>query len=207
MARPVAEPNEPVHEPSNPCVLPTRVLRKFRFTFLIRHPRLSVPSLYRCTVEPLSHKTGWHFFLPSEAGYTQLRQIFDYLRQQGLLGFNEEERKIDDLSTANHASSATALNTGEDGNDICLIDAEDLLRDPAATLQAYCAHVGLNFDPRMLAWDSLDQDTLARQAFDKWKGFHEDAIQSKGLVPCDQVRRSLHNLNTDTMTLRTAGLG
>ncbi|KAI4107282.1 MAG: hypothetical protein LQ339_002680 [Xanthoria mediterranea] len=187
MALSVAEPNEPFHEPSNPCVLPRRVLRMFRFTFLIRHPRFSIPSLYRCTVEPLSHKTGWHFFLPSEAGYAQLRQMFDYLRQQGLLGSNKEQSKIDDVSTANHASSATASNIGKDGNDICLIDAEDLLRDPAATLQAYCAHVGLTFDPRMLAWDSLDQDTLAHQNFDKWKGFHEDAIQSKGLVPCDQT--------------------
>lgn len=133
--------------------------------------------------------------------------MFDYLRQQGLLGSNKEQSKIDDVSTANHASSATASNIGKDGNDICLIDAEDLLRDPAATLQAYCAHVGLTFDPRMLAWDSLDQDTLAHQNFDKWKGFHEDAIQSKGLVPCDQVRRSLHNLNIDTMPLGTAGSG
>ncbi|KAI4228879.1 MAG: hypothetical protein L6R36_001297 [Xanthoria steineri] len=187
MARSVAEPNEPVHEPSNPCLLPTRVLRKFRFTFLIRHPCFSVPSLYRCTVEPLSHMTGWHYFLPSEAGYAQLRQLFDYLRQQGLLGSDEEQSKIDDSFTANHASSATASDTRKDGSDICLIDAEDLLRDPAATLQAYCAHVGLNFDPRMLAWDSPEQDILARQTFDKWKGFHEDAIQSKGLAPCNQT--------------------
>ncbi|KAL8750562.1 MAG: hypothetical protein Q9199_006984 [Rusavskia elegans] len=183
LASSLAEANQPLPEPSNPCVLPISVLKKFPFAFLIRHPRFSIPSFYRCTVEPLSHLTGWHNFLPSEAGYAQLRQSFDHLRQQGLLGSNEESSKIDHSSSASHGTSGTVSNTWTDGSDICLIDAEDLLRDPTATLQAYCAYVGLDFDPRMLTWDGLEQDTLARQTFAKWKGFHEDAIQSKGLKP------------------------
>merc|ERR1712000_754518 len=40
-------------EPTNPTNVPLDILRKFNFTFLIRHPRRSVPSYWRCTIPPL----------------------------------------------------------------------------------------------------------------------------------------------------------
>jgi len=35
----------------------------------------------------------------------------------------------------------------------------------------------------MLKWDSEEDHQQAREAFEKWKGFHEDAIQSNDLKP------------------------
>lgn len=53
-------------EEGNPTVLPTDLLAKFHFTFLIRHPRRAIPSYYRCTVPPLDKQTGFYHFMVSE---------------------------------------------------------------------------------------------------------------------------------------------
>lgn len=71
---------------ANPTILPTEILEGFHFAFLIRHPRYSVPSYFRCTVPPLDEKTGFYEFLPHEAGYRELRILFDYLRSVGQVG-------------------------------------------------------------------------------------------------------------------------
>src|ERR1700709_808953 len=44
-------------EPGNPTVVPRDILAKFHFTFLIRHPRSSIPSYWRCTIPPLDKVT------------------------------------------------------------------------------------------------------------------------------------------------------
>jgi hypothetical protein len=72
-------------EPRNPTVLPQHSLKQFLWTFLIRHPAESVPSLYRLTIPPLSEQTGWHTFYPSEVGYKELRKLIEYLHEQGLV--------------------------------------------------------------------------------------------------------------------------
>lgn len=41
---------QPDAVPDNPAALPLQVLRKFRWTFVIRHPRSSIPSLYRLSM-------------------------------------------------------------------------------------------------------------------------------------------------------------
>ncbi|CAZ80845.1 unnamed protein product [Tuber melanosporum] len=137
----------------NPSVIPLSTLKNYHFNFLIRHPRRAIPSFYRCTVPPLSEKTGFDYFLPSEAGYRELRVFFDYLRAKGLIG-------------------------GKDGAEVCLIDADDLLDHPKEVVQKYCESVGLEFNESMLVWEAGGCSD-----FDKWKGFHEDAIESKGLRP------------------------
>ncbi|CUS08919.1 unnamed protein product [Tuber aestivum] len=137
----------------NPSVIPLSILKNYHFTFLIRHPRRAIPSFYRCTIPPLSEKTGFSYFLPSEAGYHELRVLFDYLCAKGLVG-------------------------GKDGAELCLIDADDLLDHPNEVVQKYCESVGLEFDESMLMWEEGSCG-----GFDKWKGFHEDAIRSKGLKP------------------------
>jgi len=137
----------------NPSVIPLSILKNYHFTFLIRHPLRAIPSYYRCTIPPLSEKTSFDYFLPSEAGYRELRIFFDYLRTKGLVG-------------------------GKDGAELCLIDADDLLDYPEEVMQKYCERVGLVFNESMLKWEEGGCGS-----FDKWKGFHEDVIQSKGLNP------------------------
>ncbi|KAK3364958.1 hypothetical protein B0T24DRAFT_670448 [Lasiosphaeria ovina] len=49
------------------------------------YPRRAIPSYYRCTVPPLDKVTGFYHFMPSEAGYDELRRLFGYLRDQGII--------------------------------------------------------------------------------------------------------------------------
>ncbi|KAK4169462.1 P-loop containing nucleoside triphosphate hydrolase protein [Cladorrhinum sp. PSN259] len=148
------------HQLENPTVLPLSILSKFHFTFLIRHPRRAIPSYYRCTIPPLSSKTGFPNFMPSEAGYDELRRLFDYLKSQRLIGGgSEEEVKI------------------------TVIDADDLLDHPAEVIRRYCEDVGIKYTDKMLKWDGEEDKKRAVEAFEKWSGFHDDAIGSTELKP------------------------
>jgi len=64
-----------------------------------------------------------------------------------------------------------------------LIDADDLLDTPYAMVEEYCKSVGLPFSPDMLKWDNEEDQRNAKTAFEKWRGFHEDAIGSTELRP------------------------
>ncbi|KAK4231489.1 P-loop containing nucleoside triphosphate hydrolase protein [Podospora fimiseda] len=141
------------HHLENPTVLPLPLLSKFHFTFLIRHPCRAIPSYYRCTIPPLSSKTGFPNFMPSEAGYDELRRLFDYLLSQSLLP------------------------------QITVIDADDLLDHPEEIIKIYCQHVGIDFSTQMLKWDGEEAQRKAVEQFEKWNGFHDDAIGSTGLKP------------------------
>lgn len=145
-------------EPGNPTVMPTSELRKFHFTFLIRHPRRSIPSYYRCTIPPLDEVTGFYDFWPNEAGYVELRKVFDYLKDQGIVG-------------------------GEDGVKITVVDADDLLDHPAEVIEKFCADVGIDYKAEMLSWDDEESQKYALAAFEKWNGFHNDVIGSTSLKP------------------------
>ena len=170
-------------EPGNPTVVPQALLKQFHFTFLIRHPRSSVPSYYRCTVPPLDKVTGFFNFMPSEMGYDELRQLFDYLRSIGHIGPKVSGR-------------AEATNKDKDGKgptdqvDICVIDADELLDNPSGNIEAYCKSVGLDYDPGMLNWDTEDDRQQAKDGFAKWAGFHDDAISSTSLKPRQHVSPS-----------------
>ena len=50
-------------------------------------------------------------------------------------------------------------------------------------IKAYCDEVGIDFSPSMLSWESQDDQKKAIKAFDKWNGFHNDAIGSNSLKP------------------------
>jgi len=163
-------------EPGNPTIVPETVLQKFHFAFLIRHPRSSVPSYYRCCTPPLNEITGFHFMETSEIGYAELRRLFDYLRGNGQIG-----PKVAGRTEAVNGESRTS-GTAE----ICVIDADDLLDNPAGIIEAFCKSVGIKYDPGMLEWDEVDQQH-AREAFAKWKGFHDDAIKSTSLRPRQHV--------------------
>jgi hypothetical protein len=162
-------------EAGNPTVVPSSILKQFHFTFLIRHPRYSIPSYWRCTIPPLNSITGFHNFMPSEAGYDELRRVFDYLVSLNHVGpvkaGGEEKCKDGEVS-------------------ITVIDADDLLDNPEGIIRAYCKEVGIEFTPKMLVWDSEKEQKAAKEAFEKWKGFHEDAINSSSLKPRDAAHVS-----------------
>ena len=167
-------------ELDNPTVIPDSVLSTFHFTFLIRHPRSSIPSYYRCTIPPLNAVTGFDQFLPEEAGYDELRRLFDYLRSAKQIGTEQVK--------------------------ICVIDADDLLDNPSGIIKAFCSNVGLPYTPKMLTWSDPADQAHAKEAFSKWRGFHEDAIDSTELRPrigvCSfLVPRSLAHLADSTLTI------
>lgn len=170
-------------EPDNPTVVDAEMLKKFHFTFLIRDPHSSIPSYYRCTIPPLDEVTGFYEFYPSEAGYDEVRRVFDYLRSIGHVNSRLNGNNIEPGKEQRNRSES-------DGVDICVLDADDLLDNPAGMIEAYCKSVGLTYEPEMLSWDGEEQQAYAKKAFEKWKGFHEDAIHSKELKPRTHVGTS-----------------
>ncbi|KAK2797745.1 hypothetical protein FQN51_008324 [Onygenales sp. PD_10] len=171
-------------EVDNPTVVPTALLSKFHFTFLIRDPHYSIPSYYRCTIPPLDEVTGFYEFYESESGYDEVRRVFEYLRKIQLVGPHD--------ANGNGLANGNGITNGSSNNDmnaisankraeICVIDADDLLDDPSGIIERYCKSVGLEYTPDMLKWDTEEDQTIAKEAFEKWKGFHEDAIHSSGL--------------------------
>lgn len=160
-------------------MIPTDILKQFHFAFLIRHPKHSIPSYFRCTVPPLDEITGFYNFMPEEAGYDEQRRVFDYLRKIGQIG----------PKVAGQPSNAANVENGvhEDAVDICVIDADDLLDNPAAIVQTFCKSVGIEYSESLLTWDTEEDHKIAKTAFEKWRGFHEDAINSTSLRPRTHV--------------------
>jgi hypothetical protein len=58
-----------------------------------------------------------------------------------------------------------------------VIRSEDLLRDPAAVVRAYCEAVGLPFLPHALRWEPAD-----RPEWQRHRAWHLDAIHSSGFT-------------------------
>ncbi|KAF2861351.1 hypothetical protein K470DRAFT_281607 [Piedraia hortae CBS 480.64] len=164
-------PYETPAEPGNPTIIPKELLEKFHFTFLIRHPKFSIPSYYRCCIPPLLERTGFSPFMPSEAGYKELRVLFDWCKDNGLIGPNACGQDGQDGQD------------GQKGTEICVIDADDLLDDPEGILTRYCRSVGIEFEPDMLNWNQADYHEFAKKVFDKWDGWHDDALGSNDLKP------------------------
>ncbi len=170
-----------VREPGNPTVLPRSVLERFHFTFLIRDPHKSVPSYYRCTIPPLADATGFDTFMPSEMGYAHLRRLFEYLRAEGLVGPAIAGRQQSASTSAGVNGAVSPPEKDGGGVAICLVEAESLLEQPEVVVRAFCASVGLAFDAAMLDWSDEANQKKAQTAFAKWKGFHNDALNSRGL--------------------------
>ncbi|GAA5842562.1 hypothetical protein JCM11251_004904 [Rhodosporidiobolus azoricus] len=64
----------------------------------------------------------------------------------------------------------------ETGETPLLIEAEGLLENPTETVKMWCKEAGIEFDESMLDWEDASHGH-----FDKWPGFHNDAINSKGV--------------------------
>uniref|UniRef100_L2GAV1 Uncharacterized protein n=1 Tax=Colletotrichum fructicola (strain Nara gc5) TaxID=1213859 RepID=L2GAV1_COLFN len=117
---------------------------------------------YLFPVPPLDKMTGFYNFMPSEAGYAELRTLFDFL---------VKERIVDE-------------------SNLLVVDADDLLDDPEAIIRAYCQHVGLDFTDNMLNWGEEDTK-IAQEKFAKWTGFHEDALGSTSLRPRNKAHKKV----------------
>ncbi|KAF3928467.1 hypothetical protein ABW20_dc0105416 [Dactylellina cionopaga] len=109
--------------------------------------------------------------MPNEAGYRELRELFEYLAKEGVI-----EHKA--LSTSQGGKEETK-HRGVKPYEVCVIDADDLLDHPKEVVEKFCEMVGLEFHENMLEWGANE----GCESFDKWKGFHEDAIGSSGLRP------------------------
>ena len=172
-----------VTESDNPTVVPSALLQQFQFVFLIRHPINSIPSYYRCCVPPLEDLTSFHGYRRDEAGYSELRALFDYLIRLGCVGPQVAGKRDE----SDHAMNGAAHNRRRGKPEILVMDADDLLDNPTGIISAFCKSTGIEFSPHMLNWDTKEDHCHAAEAFAKWKGFHEDAINSKDLKPRDHV--------------------
>ncbi|KAK6069636.1 hypothetical protein SCUP234_10549 [Seiridium cupressi] len=186
-------------EPGNPTVLPLDVLKKYHFTFLIRHPRRGIPSYYRCTIPPLDDVTGFKYFMQNEAGYAELRVLFDFLKKQGLVGPRMAEGA--EAPTNGHTNGinghvnghTNGHTNGHSNNEVTItvIDADDLLDNPQEIVKAFCKETNIPYTPDMLNWDNPEDQQHVEEAFAKWIGFHNDAIKSKNLSPRTHAHKNL----------------
>ena len=143
--------------------------------------------------------TGFDEFYPSEVGYDELRRIFDYLRSVGQIGpkiAGEADKVTEngDLKDITNGHNNGFINGSGHTNgvseqvSITVIDADDLLDNPNGIIEGYCKEVGLEYSDSMLRWDSEEDRERAKVQFEKWSGFHEDAIESSSLRPRDPAK-------------------
>ena len=150
-----------VNPKENPTVLPTALLQRFQHTFLIRTPAKSIPSYYKCTQEQAA---GFSFFDPAEAGYAELKLLYDWIADPT----STFHTPTDDKRYAAYAVQKQAMPPP-------LVDASTLLENPGATLEQYCKALGVPFTESMLSWDPGAVDIWA-----KWGSYHAAAEDSSG---------------------------
>lgn len=83
------------------------------------------------------------------------------------VGFREIKTLVDSL-------------TQQTGKTPIIIDADELVANPAGVLEAFCQAMGLPWEPdRMMHWEPADQETV--DYFNQsWKGWHDHALASTG---------------------------
>jgi hypothetical protein len=64
------------------------------------------------------------------------------------------------------------------GRSCVVIDADDILRAPRATLLQFCSRTGIPFSAHMLSWEP-NEERIVRK-FAEWGGWHDSAISSSG---------------------------
>jgi hypothetical protein len=141
----------------------------------------------------LSYRTGFHNFMPSEAGYDELRRLFDYLKQEGVIG-QQTQTQQENGETANGTSNGVNGHHDGEGIKITVVDADDLLDKPAEVVRAFCEDVGIDYHDGMLKWEDEEGQKRAVEAFKKWDGFHDDAIASTELRARLHPKVSFHCL-------------
>lgn len=85
-------------------------------------------------------------------------------------------------------SAAKSINAAYDsGVDICVVDADEMLQKPGPMMEAFCKSVGIEYGSDLLNWDTEEDHRYAVETFEKWRGFHNDVIDSRGLNPKEPV--------------------
>jgi hypothetical protein len=174
-------------EPQNPTMLPRNELARFRFTFLIRHPRLSIPSYYRLSLPQHSSLSKVRNFSTSDLGYSELRRLFDYLRSEELIGPGIADPSRKDPTGRGRTGNLPSDNRG---GEICLVEAECLLERPEAVVAAYCQVTGVVYEPEMLRWEECHDQERAKGIINRWGVdiyFHKAALESKTIQHSAQV--------------------
>ncbi|CAG8533098.1 19522_t:CDS:2 [Dentiscutata erythropus] len=105
------------------------VLSKFKHTFLIRTPEKSVKSYYKA----------------ANATY----QAWD---KAGLPNFERVELFSSDKIGLKESRNLYDLIKNVTGEEIALVDADDLIREPEKILRKYCEMVNVEFKKEMLEW-------------------------------------------------------
>lgn len=113
------------HNP-NPTLIPTELLLSptISHTFLIRTPVKAIPSFSKLCFAGSS--TGFDYFDAKEAGYRELKELFDFIRIE-----LEREGKPAPM----------------------VVESEELLKDPERIMQRWCESVGIRYSEDMLSWD------------------------------------------------------
>jgi hypothetical protein len=94
-------------------------------------------------------------FPPENLGFKPLRRLLEFLLAEGIV-MRES---------------------------LVVLDADDMLDDPAGTLEDFCKRVGVEWDEdRMLNWTAEDADR-ARVLFKASEGWHDNALESSSLKP------------------------
>jgi hypothetical protein len=117
----------------NSSLIPTALLTDptIHHTFLIRHPSKAVPSYERLCYP--GSDTGFDYFDPEEAGYRELRMLFDVVREAN-----------------RHQGRPAPL----------LIESEELLKNPKDMMKLWCDDCGIDFDENMLTWNEGTREHL-----------------------------------------------
>jgi len=187
--------NDPLE---NPTILPIDLLRRFKHTFLMRTPKKSVPSYWKCVQDGAA---GFAYFDAAEAGYVELKLLYDWM-----------------------ANPKSTFHTAKEANDAHLIpgqvqaqpmppplvDASDLLARPDDVVARYCAAIGVPFDDGMLSWESGTVN-----AFNSWQGYHTAAQNSTGFkreTPVDpsaeqagKQRKRVDSVDSNSATSESQG--
>ena len=132
--------------------LPATTMAQFTHCFLMRRPEKVLRSFWRVAQEGAADKEGRS---SSSSTYFNPDEA----------GFHELDALVDVV-------------TVQLGQPLILVDADDLLADPAGILKAWCHAVGLPWEANITSWKAGMPET-----WQKWPGWHDDAATSTGFAP------------------------
>ncbi|KAI5821436.1 P-loop containing nucleoside triphosphate hydrolase protein [Pyronema omphalodes] len=145
------------------------------------HPSPCHPSpLQNPTIMPLPLLSTFHWTFLIRSPLSSIPSYYRCTQPplSSLTGFTyflPEESGYRELRLLFDYLRSTGILTPEN---IFILDADDLLEHPEEAMKRYCDKVGVEYRREMLSWE----EDSGCEAFEKWKGFHEDAIGSRGLV-------------------------
>ncbi|KAF0476758.1 branched-chain-amino-acid aminotransferase-like protein 1 [Gigaspora margarita] len=135
------------------------ILSKFKHTFIIRNPEKSIKSYYKAANSTYKtwDKTGTPNF-----------ERYDFFSSKKI--WIKESRTLYDL-----IKDAT-------GEEIAIVDADDLIREPEKILRKYCGMVNVEFKKEMLEWkeERVKIWDLKLSGSDLDYLWHKNAMQSTG---------------------------